>query len=168
MEAFSIQLKVVQTWSQWIKWESYRSIWQAQLRPKKDFSPWIQQNVDKDENHYFCAHDNNRFLKYTLKVTLLKKRPLTFQDRVEKIDLVETRAQEWENTKWPFSPITNVACAPLQIITIECTDRALPDQLLKRRNVGFPHQIVLEGSTVIIFSSRGLFFCPAKYIFRFV
>ena len=70
------------------------------------------------------------------------------------MDLVETRAKKWETTKWPFATITNVACALLQIITMDCIDRVLPDQLLKHKNVYFPYQMVLEKSKMIFFLSK--------------
>ena len=70
------------------------------------------------------------------------------------MDLVETRAKEWETSKWPFATITNVACALLQIITMDYIDRVLPYVLKKHKNVYFPYQMVLEKSTMIMFFSR--------------
>ena len=53
------------------------------------------------------------------------------------MDLVETCAQERENTNWLFALTTNVTifCALLKNIPMRCIDAVLPEQLLRRSNI---------------------------------
>ena len=53
------------------------------------------------------------------------------------MDLVETCAQEWENTKWRFALNANrtIFCALLINIPMGCIDAVLPEQLLRRSDV---------------------------------
>ena len=80
---------------------------------------FILRNVETDEYRYFYAHKNNTFFEKSH--LLCSKGDLvslqdSFQDRVERLDLVETCAQERENTKWRFALNTNVTifCALLK------------------------------------------------------
>ena len=97
---------------------------------------FILRNVDIDEYRYFYAHENNTFFeKYHL---LCSKGDLvSLQDRVEKMDLVETCAQERENTKWQFALTTNVTIfsALLKNIPMGCIDAVLLEQYLRRPDV---------------------------------
>ena len=60
---------------------------------------FILRNVDTDEYRYFYAHENNIFFEKS-HLLCSKADLVSLQDRVEKMDLVETCAQERENTKW--------------------------------------------------------------------
>ena len=53
------------------------------------------------------------------------------------MDLVETCAQERENTRWRLALTTNVTkfCALLKNIPTACIDAVLPEQLLRRPDV---------------------------------
>ena len=59
---------------------------------------FILRKMDSDEYRYFYAHENNTFFE---KSYLLSSKGdlVSLQDRVVKMDLVETCAHEWENTK---------------------------------------------------------------------
>ena len=97
---------------------------------------FILRNVDTDEYRYFYAHENNTFFEKSH--LLCSKGDLTsLHDRIEKIDLVETCAQERQNTKWQFALTTNVTifCALLKNIPMGCIDVVLPGQLLRRSDV---------------------------------
>ena len=95
---------------------------------------FILRNVDTDEYRYFYAHENT-FEKSHL---LCSKGDLvSLHDRIEKMDLVETCAQERENTKWQFALTTNVTilCALLKSIPMGCIDAVLPEKLLRRSDL---------------------------------
>ena len=100
---------------------------------------FILRNVDTDEYRYFYAHENNTFFeKYHL---LCSKGDLvSLQDRIEKMDLVKTYAQERENTKWRFALTTNVKifCALLTSIPMGFIDAVLPELLIRRLDVNCP------------------------------
>ena len=66
---------------------------------------FILRNVDTDECLYLYAHENNTFEKSHLLCP--KGYLISFQDRVEKMDPVETCAQEKEKTKRSFALTTN-------------------------------------------------------------
>ena len=59
---------------------------------------------------------------------------VSLQDRVEKMDLFETCAQERANTKWRYALTTNVTifCALLNNIPMGCLDAVIPEQWLRR------------------------------------
>ena len=96
----------------------------------------ILRNVDTDEYRYFYAHENNTFFEKS-HLLCSKGDLVSLQDRIEKMDLVETCAQERENTKWRFALTTNVTifCALLKSIPMGCIDAVLPEQLLRRPDV---------------------------------
>ena len=96
---------------------------------------FILRNVDTDEYRYFYAHENNTFFEKS-HLLCLKGDLVSLQDRVERMDLVETCTQERENTKWRFALTTNLTifCALLKNIPMGCID-ALPEQLLRRSDV---------------------------------
>ena len=96
----------------------------------------IVRNVDTDEYRYFYAHENNTFFEKS-HLLCSKGDLVSLQDRVEKMDLVETCAQERKNTKWRFALTTNVTnfCALLKNIPMGCIDAVLPEQLLRRPDV---------------------------------
>ena len=60
---------------------------------------FILRNVDTEEYRYFHAHENNTFLE-TSHLLCSKGDLVSLQDWIEKMDLVETCAQEREKTKW--------------------------------------------------------------------
>ena len=97
---------------------------------------FILRNVDTDEYRYFYAHENNTFFE---KSHLLRSKGdlVSPQDRVEKLDLIETCAQERVNTKWRYALTTTVTvfCALLNNIPMGCLDAVIPEQLLRRRDV---------------------------------
>ena len=97
---------------------------------------FILRNVDTDEYRYFYAHENNTFFE---KSHLLCSEGdlVSLQDRVEKMDLIETCAQERANTKWRYGLFTNktIFCALLNSIPMGCLDAVIPEQLLRRRDV---------------------------------
>ena len=97
---------------------------------------FILHNVDTDQYRYFYAHENNAFFDKS-HLLCSKGDLVSLQDRAEKMDLVETRAQERENTKWRFLLTTNVKifCALLKNIPLGCIDAVLPEQLLRRPDV---------------------------------
>ena len=97
---------------------------------------FILRNVDTDEYRYFYAHENNTFFEKS-HLLCSKGDLVSLQDRIEKMDLVETCAQERENTKWRFALTTNVTifCALLKSIPMGCIDAVLPEQLLRRPDV---------------------------------
>ena len=97
---------------------------------------FISRNVDTDEYRYFYAHENNTFFEKS-HLLCSKGDLVSLQDRIEKMDLVETCAQERENTKWRFALTTNVTifCALLKSIPMGCIDAVLPEQLLRRPDV---------------------------------
>ena len=89
---------------------------------------FILRNVNTDEYRYFYAHEKNTvFAKSHL---LCSKGDLvSLQDRTEKMDLLETCAQELENTNWRFALTTNLTifCALLKTIPMRCIDAVLPE-----------------------------------------
>ena len=97
---------------------------------------FILRNVDTDEYRYFYAHENNTFFEKSY-LLCSKGDWVSLKDRVEKMNLVETCAQERENTKWQFALSTNVTifCALLKNIPMGCTDAVLPEQFLRRSDV---------------------------------
>ena len=62
---------------------------------------FILRNVDTDEYRYFYAHENNNFFESSY-LFCSKGDLVSLQDRLEKMDLVETCAQEKANTKWRY------------------------------------------------------------------
>ena len=97
---------------------------------------FILRNVDTDEYRYFYAHENNTFFEKS-HLLCSKGDLVSLQDRVEKLDLIETCAQERANTKWRYALTTNVTvfCALLNNIPMGCLDAVIPEQLLRRNDV---------------------------------
>ena len=97
---------------------------------------FILRNVDTDEYRYFYAHENNTFFEKS-HLLCSKGDLVSLQDRIEKMDLVKTCAQQREKTKWRFALTTNVTifCALLKSIPMECIDAVLHEQLLRRSDV---------------------------------
>ena len=97
---------------------------------------FILRNVDTDEYLYLYAHENNTFFEKS-HLLYSKGHLVSLQDRIEKMDLVETCAQERENTKWRFAMTTNVTifCALLKSIPMGCIDADLPEQLLRQSDM---------------------------------
>ena len=97
---------------------------------------FILRNVDTDENRYFYAHENNTFFEKS-QLLCSKGDLVSLQDRVEKLDLIETSAQERANTKWRYALTTNVTvfCALLNNMPMGCLDAVIPEQLLRRNDV---------------------------------
>ena len=91
---------------------------------------FILRNVDTDEYRYFFAHEKSHLF-------CSKGDLVSIQDRVEKLDLIETCAQERANTKWRYALTTNVTvfCALLNNISMGCLDAVIPEQLLRRSDV---------------------------------
>ena len=89
--------------------------------------------MDTDEYRYFYAHENNTFFEQS-HLLCSKGDLVSLQDRIEKMDLVETYAQERDNTKGRFVLTTNVTifCALLKSIPMGYIDAVLPYQLLRR------------------------------------
>ena len=92
--------------------------------------------MDTDEYRYFYAHENTTFFEKS-HLLCSKGDLVSLQDRIEKLDLVETCAQERENTKWRFTLTTNVTifCALSKSISMGCINAVLPEQLLRRPDV---------------------------------
>ena len=97
---------------------------------------FILRNVDTDEYQYFCAHENNTFFEKS-HLLCSKGNLVSLEDRIDKMDLVETSARERENTKWQFALTTHLTifCALLKNIPTECIDAVLPETLLRRPDV---------------------------------
>ena len=97
---------------------------------------FILRNVDTDEYRYFYAHKNNTFFEKS-HLLCSKRELVSIQDRVEKMDLVETCAQERANTKLRYSLTTNVTifCALLNNIPMGCLDAVIHEHLLRRSDV---------------------------------
>ena len=97
---------------------------------------FILRNVDTDEYRYFYAHENNTFFEKS-HFLCTKGDFVSLKDRVEKMDLVETCAQERATTKWRYALTTNVTffCALLNNIPMGCLDAVIPEQLLRRSDV---------------------------------
>ena len=97
---------------------------------------FIFRNVDADEYRYFYAHENNTFFEKS-HLLCSKGDVVSLQDRVEKMDFIETCAQERANKKWRCALTTNVTifCALLNNIPMGCLDAVIPEQLLRRRVV---------------------------------
>ena len=97
---------------------------------------FILRNVDTDEYRYFYAHENNTFFE-NFYLLCSKGDLVSLQDRVETMDLVETCAQERENTKWRFALTTDLTifCVLLKDIPLGCIDAVLPEHLLRRSDV---------------------------------
>ena len=97
---------------------------------------FILRNLDTDDYRYFYAHENNTF--FGKSHLLCSKGDLVSpQDRIEKMDLVETCARERANTKWRYAVTTNVTnfCALLNNIPVGCLDAVIPQQMLRRSDV---------------------------------
>ena len=94
---------------------------------------FILRKMDSDEYRYFYAHENNTFFEKTYLLSS-KGDLVSLQDRVVKMDLVETCAHDWENTKWQFALTTNITifCALLKNISLGCIDAVLPELLFRR------------------------------------
>ena len=97
---------------------------------------FILRDVNTDEYRYFYAHYNNTFFENS-HLLCSKGDLFYFQDRIEKMDLVDTCAQERENTKLRFALTTNITifCALLENISMGYIDAVLPEQLLRRSDV---------------------------------
>ena len=97
---------------------------------------FILRNVDTDEYQYFYAHENNTFFEKS-HLFCSKGDLVSLQDRIEKMDLVQTCAQERENTEWRFALTTKVTifCTLLKSIPMGCIDAVFPAQLLRRSAV---------------------------------
>ena len=97
---------------------------------------FILRNVDTDEYRNFYAQENNTFFEKS-HLLCSKGDLVSLQDRIEKMDLVETCAQERENTKWRFALTTKVTifCALLKRLSMECIDAVPPEHLLRRSDV---------------------------------
>ena len=97
---------------------------------------YILRNVDTDEYRYFYAHKNNAFFEKS-RLLCSKGDLVSLQDRIEKMDFVETCTQERENTKWQFALTTNVTifCSLLKTIPMGYIDAVLSEQLLRRSDV---------------------------------
>ena len=97
---------------------------------------FILRKVDTDEYQYFYAHENNTFFE-KFHLFCSKGDLVALQDRVEKMDLIETCAQERASTKWRYALTTNVTifCALLNNIPMKCLDAVIPEQMLRRRDV---------------------------------
>ena len=93
---------------------------------------FILRNVDTDEYRCFYAHENNTFFEKS-HLLCSKGDLVSLQDRVEKMGLVETCAQESKNTKWRFALNTNVTifCALLKNIPMGCIDAVFLEQLIR-------------------------------------
>ena len=93
-------------------------------------------NADTDKYQYFYTHENNIFFEKS-HLLCSKEVLVSLQDRIEKMDLVETYAQEQENTKCRFALTTNVTifCALLKNFPMGCIDAVLSEQLLRRSDV---------------------------------
>ena len=137
---------------------------------------FILRNVDTDEYRYFYPHENNTFFE---KSHLLCSNGdlVSLQDRIEKMDLVETCAQERENTKWRFALTKNVTifCALLKSIPMGCIDAVIPEQLLRRSDVNclvsndygetYKDYICLFGAIAVHLYGSSELETNAKYLF---
>ena len=104
---------------------------------KTNFSlGFILRNVDTDEYRYFYGHENNTFFEKS-HLLCSKGDLVSLQDRVEKMDLIETCAQERANTKSPYALTMTVTifCSLLNNIPMGCLDAVIHEQLLRRRDV---------------------------------
>ena len=92
--------------------------------------------LDTDGYRYFYAHENNTFFE---KSHLLSSKGdlVSLQDRVQKMDSVETCAQERANTKWRYAPTTNVTvfCSLLRNVSMGNLDVVIPEQFLRISDV---------------------------------
>ena len=97
---------------------------------------FILRNVDTDKYRYFYAHVNNTCFEKS-HLLCSKGDLVSLQDRIEKMDLVETCAQEREKTKWRLALTIKVTifCVLLKSISIGCIEAVLPEQLLRRSDV---------------------------------
>ena len=84
----------------------------------------------------FYAHENNTVFEKT-NLLCSKRQIVSLQERLEKMDMVVTCAQEMENTKWRYALTTDVTifCALLNSIPMGCLDAVIPEQLLRRSDV---------------------------------
>ena len=100
------------------------------------FLGFILQNVDTDEYRYFYAHEKNNFFERS-HLLCSKEDLVSLQYRVEKMDLVETCAQERANTKWRYALTTNVTilCALINNIPMGCLDALITEQLSRISDV---------------------------------
>ena len=94
---------------------------------------FILRNVDSNDYKYSYASEKNTFFE---KSHFLGSNGdlVSLQDRVEKMDLVETCAQERANTNWRYTITTNVTifCAVLNNIPIGCLDAVIPEHLFRK------------------------------------
>ena len=97
---------------------------------------FILRNVDTDEYRYFYAHENKTFFEKS-HLLCSKAYLVSLQDRVEKMDFVESCAQERANTKWRYALTANVTifCALLNNIPMGCLDAVIPEQFFIRSDV---------------------------------
>ena len=97
---------------------------------------FILQHIETNDYQYYYPHENNLFL---VQAFLLSNRKdlLNFQNKIEKLDLIETSTKERQNSKWRFTVITNVAvfAALFTNIPMGCTDTPLPEPLLRNPEV---------------------------------
>ena len=69
---------------------------------------FLLQNIETNDYRYFYMHENNLLLD---RIFLLSNRNglLNIQNKIEKLDLIETCTQERQISKWRFMVVTNVA-----------------------------------------------------------
>ena len=105
------------------------------LQKLTKFLGFLLQNIEKNGYRYFYPHKNNLLLD---RAFLLSNRNdlLNIQNKIEKLDLIETCTQERQNSKWRIRVITNVFFAGLLTNTsMSCTDSPLPEPLLRKPEV---------------------------------
>ena len=97
---------------------------------------FILQNVETNEYRYYYPHENNLLLNRAFLLSN-KNDLLNLQNKIEKLDLIETCTKEHQNSKWRFTIITNVTVfvALLTNIPMGCTDSPLPEPLLRNPEV---------------------------------
>ena len=93
---------------------------------------FILQNIETNDYRYYYRHENNLLLDQAF---LLSNRNdvLSLQNKIEKLDLIETCTKERQNSKWRFTVITNVTvfAALLTNIPMSCNDTPLPQPMLR-------------------------------------
>ena len=116
---------------------------------------FIIRNEDMDEYRYFYHHENNTFFEKS-HLLCSKGDLVSLQDRIEKMDLLETCFQERENTKWRFALTTNVTIigALLKTIPMGCIDAVLPELLLRQSDVNC---LVSNTKIILAYSELKLF-----------
>ena len=97
---------------------------------------FVLRNVEKNDYQYYFPQENNLLLDQAF---LLSNRNdlLNLQNKIEKLDLIETCKKERPNSKWRFTVIKNitVSAALLTNIPMGCTDTPLPEPLLRNPEV---------------------------------